>query len=61
MKKLFLRLVSQKNLLKFGLQIIEKLIEKGIDKLDKETINGKDVRREDLEYLEEMVRYYLKK
>jgi hypothetical protein len=59
--KLVLRFIPKRKLIAVGMEIVQKGIEKGKDKLDAMEINGKDIRREDLDKIEEMIRYYLKK
>ena len=59
--KLILRIVPKAKLIQFGLEVVEKGIYKGKEKLDKMEINGKDIRIEDLDYIEGMIKHYLKK
>jgi len=59
--KLVLRFISKEKLIQIGMEIVQKGIDKSMDKLDEMKINGKDIRREDLDYIKGMVKHYLKK
>lgn len=61
MKKLLMRMFSKEKLIKLGLELVSRAIRKGIEELDKKTINGKDIKLEDLREIERMAKYYLKK
>ncbi len=59
--KLIARIIPKRKLIKLGMILVEQGIEKGKDKLDAMEINGKDIKREHLDQIEDMLRYYLKK
>lgn len=59
--KFIMKFIPKKKLIQTGMEIVQKGIDKSKDKLDNMEINGKDIRREDLDYIEQMLKYYLKK
>ena len=60
MKKLLMRMFSKEKLIKLGLELVSRAIRKGIEELDKKTINVKDIKLEDLREIERMYKYDLK-